>query len=159
RALAFTSSGRAFASASFDGTARWWDIEARKEIHKILSGQGALHSLCLSPDGEWLATGGGDHNIRIWSVSTGKLQVQCIGHKSTVTGLAFFSDGKRLVSSSVDGSIRIWSATTGELIRQIEPTEDRESVNSLLLSEIDDSVIAGCDDGQIRIRRIRDGVC
>ncbi len=71
--VAFTRDGQRFASGSWDGKARIWDIQNGKPLVTIPYGALYVHAVAFSPDGELLATGGNDKSgfVRIWNAKTG----------------------------------------------------------------------------------------
>ncbi len=64
--------GRQFASASWDGTARLWDLRSAREIRTFDAGADSLHALALSPDGTLLAAGGNHRMVTVWDTTTGQ---------------------------------------------------------------------------------------
>jgi len=78
RNIAFSPKGACFASASYDGTIRVWEIyanpegEYRCQCTKVLKGHdGRVQSVCFSPNGSILASASMDTTIRLWVVLTG----------------------------------------------------------------------------------------
>ena len=62
-AVAFIHGGRTVATASWDGTVRFWDVTTRKETARFPVGVGKLTALAASPDGTRVAVGGTDGPI------------------------------------------------------------------------------------------------
>jgi WD40 repeat protein len=120
RHVAISPDGKVLLSASFDGTARLWDIATGKEIRKY-SGPGiALESVAFTPDGKRAvcsyspgsAEAGHDEDPRLslkfWDLTTGRDIKRFKGHRGPVNCFAVSADGRRLLSGSADGSMGLW---------------------------------------------------
>jgi WD40 repeat protein len=108
------------ATASFDGTAKIWDIspQGNREWLTISGVTGLRPKVAYSPDGTRLATSGTDNSAVIWDAQTGKELVTMPGHIDVLYDIAFSPDGSRLATCSRDSTVRIWNSTTGkELLR------------------------------------------
>ncbi len=72
--VAFSLDGLFFASGSYDGKVRLWDLQQPKANPIVLEGHTkAVKTLAFSPDGEWLAAGSEDGTIRFWIAKTRKI--------------------------------------------------------------------------------------
>jgi WD40 repeat protein len=120
--VAFRPGGRTLASASRDGTIRFWAVERQKpkqvgQLGESQFGRTAGHSvpvqsIAFSPDGRILASGMDDGTIRLWDVSRherlGQIGRPLTGHKRAVYSVAFSPDGRTLASAGDDGTVRLW---------------------------------------------------
>ncbi|HVD99914.1 MAG TPA: caspase family protein [Cytophagaceae bacterium] len=100
-------------SASWDGTARIWDISTGMMVQKFKVSKTAVHSAIYTPDGKRVITGGDDRVIRIFDVASGKLLKTLEGHQAEISCIRISQDGKMLVSYSVDGVIKCWNLDKG----------------------------------------------
>ena len=96
------------ASASADGTAQLWDLDAARCAATLLGHSDAVYAAAFSPDGEVLATGSDDTTIIIWDARSGEELTRLRGHEAYIYSLAFSPDGTRLVSGSGDATVRVW---------------------------------------------------
>jgi len=102
------------ASTSSDGTARIWDLQARRVLH-VLEHQTegatkqAVRQAVFTPDGKTLLTVCDDAALRYWDVSSGKQTAQL---KLDAAGycLALSADGRRLLVGLGDGRAMIYDA-------------------------------------------------
>jgi WD40 repeat protein len=118
-AVAFLPDGKTLASASADGTIKFWDA-ARGELLRTWKGNGEpVCALAVAPDGKTLASGGFDKCVRLWDVAAPESPRTLRGHTGVVMAVAFAPDGKVVASGSIDGSARLWEAGTGNKLVQI----------------------------------------
>jgi WD40 repeat protein len=130
-AIAFSPNGKTLASASWDQTARLWDVATGKLLGTLKGHNKPVLSLAFSPDGKTLATGSLDFTIVLWSPSTGAQHKVLNGHKKQVNSLAFSPDGNLLASASHDSTVRLWDGR-GMVVRQI--TVDGSQLSALAFS-------------------------
>lgn len=120
--IVFSADGSRFASASFDRTARVWDVSNGRFTLAFVTPKAfeSLLSVALSDDGQLAATAGLDGVIRIWNVDRGDPLQRLAEHRSAVTALEFQDDGRNLISGSLDRTIRIWDVDSGVRIRVLQ---------------------------------------
>ncbi len=106
--VAWNPEGTQFASGSFDGRVRVWNLDhsAAAELEDLSSHVRAVE---WSPDGTRLITGCEDNNLRLWDVDGTPGQI-LTGHDGYVQTVSWSPDGKRIASGSWDNTVRIWGA-------------------------------------------------
>ena len=67
---------RMLASASFDHTARLWNVDTGDCIHVIDKHERSVYALCFSPCARYLATGGIDHRVLVTRISVRDFYVE-----------------------------------------------------------------------------------
>ncbi|MBL8528368.1 MAG: PD40 domain-containing protein, partial [Burkholderiales bacterium] len=113
--LAFSRDGY-LASASYDKTARIWDLNARTS--RILKGHtDDVEAVAFSPDGKWLATASDDSEVILWDAGNGKPRRHFRGHHDFVFDITFSADGSQLLSASRDATLRLWDVASGVTLR------------------------------------------
>jgi WD40 repeat protein len=118
--LAFSDDGTRLATASFDSTAKVWnmaEIVAGVSLEPvIMTGHtDRVWRVGFSPDGSHLATGSVDETAKIWDVASGELLATVTGHVGNglrIAALEISPDGKRLATGAADATIKIWDLTT-----------------------------------------------
>jgi WD40 repeat protein len=106
--VVFLPDGQVLATTGNDGTLRFWDVDAKKELDNIDAHTAPILSMAVSPDGEVLATGSADSTIRLWDTFTHKEIARLRGHTSEVRSLAFSADGRILASAGNDCTAKLW---------------------------------------------------
>ncbi|OJT14892.1 Vegetative incompatibility protein HET-E-1 [Trametes pubescens] len=66
-----------------------------------------IHSICFSPDQEYIASGSSDNTVRLWRVSDGALLRMFTDHQCEVNVVMFSPDGSTLTSGGSDDTVRI----------------------------------------------------
>jgi serine/threonine protein kinase/WD40 repeat protein len=121
--VAFAPDGKAFATGSFDGSARLWDTATGRPRSPPLPHEGRVFGVAFSPDGKTLATVslwlqrplldrvlGAE--VRLWDAASGKLQWQARLRRVLLKALAWSPDGKVLAAGGLVG-VREESAVGG----------------------------------------------
>ncbi|MBB5079471.1 NACHT and WD repeat domain-containing protein [Nonomuraea endophytica] len=113
----YSPDGRLLATASYDGTARLWDLRdpARPmPLGRPLAGHRSwVTSAVFSPDGDTLATAGDDQTVRLWDLSDparpSPLGAPLTGPRGTIYLVAFSPDGRILATANEDHTTRLWN--------------------------------------------------
>jgi WD40 repeat protein len=148
--LSFSPDGKLLASTTgwpgnFDRTARVWDVDSGKELHKLRAEY--LGSVAFAPDGKTLALAPGDSTIHLFDPKTGKELNASARRMVRSQCLAYSPDGKLLAVPAL--SLLLLDASTGEVVRQLAGSTQGDyaavfSANGKLLA-------AGGRDGVVRL--------
>ncbi|MDF5718538.1 MAG: AAA-like domain-containing protein [Rhizonema sp. NSF051] len=112
----FSPDGKEIVTASFDNTAKVWDIKGK--LLSTLSGHtGFVYNAIFSPDDKEIVTASSDNTAKVWDIK-GKLLSTLIGHTARVINANFSPDGKEIVTASSDNTAKVWqSKGLGELLK------------------------------------------
>ena len=124
RCPAFSPDGDQLATASYDKTAKAWDVATGQLLRTFEGHEDSVHGLAFSPDSDQLATGSSDSTAKVWDAATGQLLCTFKGHQGAVRSVAFSPDGTQLATASSDGTAKVWHAATGRLLRTNDGHED-----------------------------------
>jgi WD40 repeat protein len=124
----------------------------------LVSHQGWVNAIALSPDGQQLATGGNDQQIRFWQVQTGESLGNCTS-SGPISALGFSPDGRTLASGNYDHRIQLWSVADQSLIKTLEGHQG--SVQALIFvtdpGTLDRCLISGSYDQSLRFWDLETG--
>jgi WD40 repeat protein/DNA-binding SARP family transcriptional activator len=116
--LAFNADGTRLITASYDGTAKVWDITPAHELFARSVHGGMVYDVAYSPDGALLATAGRDGSAILWEAESGDAVQILADHTDVVNGVALrclaSPDGCGISLSAPTGNA--WQRSTfGEL--------------------------------------------
>jgi WD40 repeat protein len=117
--IAVTADGRRAVSASWDGTAKVWEVESGRLLHTLRTDR-PLHTLALTPDGRLAVAGAAGGTVYVWELEAGRELHVLTGHRAAVARVAVTPDGRRAISASDDYTVRVWDLDTGHSIHTLE---------------------------------------
>jgi len=94
-------------TASYDGTARIWNLLTGDPQGIVLQHGGYVYDAEFSPDGKLVATGSADGTARVWNAETGEAVTMPLEHGFSVREVAFSPDSQRLLTMC--GTPNHWS--------------------------------------------------
>lgn len=113
--IRFSEDGSRMLTASWDGTAREWDLSTGMQTWKARAGN-KLHSADYSPDGKYIVTAGEDRVIQFWDRKTGELMGILEGHQAPVYKVLFTEGGNKVITTDEDGVTKFWDLEKGQAI-------------------------------------------
>ena len=135
--VAYSPDGKAFATASLDGTVKVWGLDQSGDkinqtallslpnpidFHPEVDAVG--YTIAFSPDGTHLAAISEKYTASIWEIPSGKLITTLEGHTGDVYSVAFSPDGKLLATASADMTIKLWDPTSGREVQTLSRHTD-----------------------------------
>ncbi|KDQ63521.1 hypothetical protein JAAARDRAFT_75861 [Jaapia argillacea MUCL 33604] len=148
RALA--AQGRTIVSASYDCTARVWDIATRNCTWILIGHTGKVYNVALDTNRNHAYTSSMDDTVRIWNLQTGQCHHLLTGHTSLV-GLLRLSPS-HLVSAAADTTLRVWDPTNGRLQHTLVG-----HTGAVTCFHHDDYKVASGSEGSVKLWDIRSG--
>lgn len=162
----FSADGHTLATASYDHTARLWDV--RDPAHPTPLGQPLtghtswMSSAVFSPDGRTLATAGDDGTVRLWNVQDRTRPVPWgpawDGQGGTIYLVAFGPDGRTLATANQDRTVRLWN-----IADPAQPTllgtplaGHTAAVRSVAFSPDGRTLASGSDDSTVALWNVAD---
>ena len=120
--------GTRLATASFDKTAKVWDLSTGRELLTLTGHSDIVFGVVFSPDGTRLVTGSYDGTAKVWDISTapntgleasaaavtGQELFTLSGHNEGINGVVFSPDGTRIATASLDRTAKVWDSSTGQ---------------------------------------------
>ncbi len=152
--VAISPDGQTLLTASWDGSARLWDVQTGKEL-RLLGAYLAIQGAVFSPDGRFFVSWGSGPIVRLWDMETGNVTREFYGHTDVVTSVAFSPDGRTLLSSSRDGTVRLWDIETSWVLQTF--TGHTNVVNSVSYSPDGRYALSGSSDTTVRLWDIETG--
>lgn len=110
--------GKMAAIARWDGTARLFDIKARKEIATLEGHRGNVNSVTFSADNKIIYTGAYDGTVRAWRADDGAFIDQVYDHGWGINVITVTSDNT-LFFGGLDGTVGAVDAKTGAFKKEL----------------------------------------
>jgi cytochrome c len=154
-AVAVATDGRRAATASWDRTARIWDL-AGLQPGPVLEGHtGPVNGVAFSNDGRRVFTASADGQIRVFDAATGALERAIYKHGWGINVLARIPGSDHLVFGALNGHVGIINGERGDVVRDLASHE--RPILALALHDKGGLVATGGGDGVIRVMRTADG--
>lgn len=161
----FSPDGNLLATASYDRTARLWDVRDRSHPRPLgapLTGHSSWVSTAVfSPGGRTLATAGDDGRVLLWDVTDPahpvRLGEPIAGHDGTIYLAAFSPDGRLLATADEDDTVRLWDVSDPRRPQDLGVlTGHTHAVRSVAFSPDGRTVAAGGDDFTVLLWNVTD---
>jgi WD40 repeat protein len=106
----FSADGTHVVTASYDGTARVWDLRGERPGFVALEGhQGWVTSASFCADGTHVVTASRDKTARVWDLRGPRPTFVALeGHQGPVHSASFSAGGTHVVTTSEDKTARVW---------------------------------------------------
>jgi hypothetical protein len=145
--VTFSPDDRLLASASFDCTARLWDVAeqmAVSPVHVLRGHTDWVTSVSFSPDGRQLASSSWDCTVRLWSVPEGVpgpvLKYACLIFRVAFSPVL---RSNVLASGCSDGIVRLWDVSGVDQRLLCELQGQFDSVTSMAFSPDGSRLVLG----------------
>ena len=139
--VSFSPDGKTLASASWDGTARLWNMNDGR-LRRVLEAKGAVQVVVFSPVGHTVVTCSRNGFVQIWDPETGQLRRTLDKQEGCIPDAAFSPNGQQLaIGVHVPPSVKVWDVTTGRMTLTIDRPMDM--VNGVAISP-DGQILAAC---------------
>ncbi|ODQ80107.1 hypothetical protein BABINDRAFT_171163 [Babjeviella inositovora NRRL Y-12698] len=114
-----------FCSASFDKTAKVWDLESGTTVGILTGHKRGLWDVKFCQYDKLLVTASGDKTLKVWSLTDFSVVKTLEGHTNSVQRVCFFNQNKQILSSGADGLVKIWDCTSGECAKTFDHHANR----------------------------------
>jgi len=164
---AFDASGRLFATASADGTARIFDVKDASKRFLLQGHTRSIQDVAFSAEAKSLATASQDRTVRIWDLDTGQSKHVLRGGATDAKCATFYwgcgyarvkfsPDGRYVVTGSFHGEIIVWNTADGTRVYELIGHQDR--INALEFDPMDaNRLLSVSDDGTAHIWDVSSG--
>jgi len=122
KTVEFSPDGKRLLTASWDTTARIWDVESGQVMVVMQGHMRRVQMAVFSPDGTRVLTASDDATARIWDAATG-WGIAILTAQTQLRSAVFSPDGKRIVTASLDGAVQLWDAENGQPVAVLEGHE------------------------------------
>ena len=137
--IAFSRDGHRVATASWDGSAKVWDV--------TVSHPGGVQGVAFSHDGARLASVGRDGVAKLWDAAALKVLRTFPKQQTALTSVSFGPVDRFLATTSVDGTVKIWDASSGAELHALKEPTVSTAVNEVAISPDGALLVTANDDG------------
>jgi WD40 repeat protein/serine/threonine protein kinase len=169
--VAFSSDGTRLLAASYDQTARLFDVASGRELRVLRGHSWWVWHASFSKDNTQIVTASQDGTVIVWNAETGERSPPFTGHRGPVYTAQFLPDGS-VVSAGYDEHILVWRTDelqpfdfrNLEVDRPVANPQVRQRlsghtapVRALQVSEDGQTLVSGGQDNTVRIWHVPSG--
>lgn len=167
RFSASDSSSLKLLTASYDETARLWDVATGRQDRRFLGHNGYVWDAQFSHDEKKIVTASHDGTAIVWDAETGEPGAPFTGHSGPVYCAAFSSDGVAVVTGGYDKRVLVWrpgdvrpydfkqlTSNSGSVIppAKFRSLDGHEGpVRAVAFSQDGSRIISGSQDNTVRL--------
>lgn len=143
-AAGFLPDGKTLATASLDGSIKFWDVLACRKYQKAMNDSngkakvdkpppnstiqsahpGGATALVVRADGNQLLSGGSDGTVKTWDVKTSKVVLTISGaHTGGVKAVFYRHGSDEIITAGADKLVKVWDAKKGTLLRKSDASK------------------------------------
>jgi WD40 repeat protein len=115
----FSSDGKRIVTASYDGTARVWNVSDGTQSTVMRGHEAPLERATFSPDGKLVLTAARDRTARVWDATTGK-QVFVFPQPGSFPTAIFNPQGTRILTAGAPAKPSLWDKASGAQLFTVE---------------------------------------
>lgn len=144
------TSGKQVVTASWDRTAKLWDVETAEQVHQLTGHDQELTHTCTHPSQQLIVTSSTDTTFRLWDFRTPSIHSVNVfqGHSDTVRSTAFTTKDI-VVSGSDDRTVKVWDLKN--MRSPLTTINTDSSVNRLSVSPVNNLIALPHDNRHIRL--------
>jgi WD40 repeat protein len=139
--VSFSPTGEAIATASFDKTAKLWDLRGNCWV-TFTGHNDSVNCVSFSPTRDAIATASFDKTAKLWDLQ-GKCLVTFTGHNQSVRSVSFSPTGDGIATASFDKTAKLWDLQ-GKCLETF--TGHNDSVNCVSFSPTGDAIATASFD-------------
>ncbi|MFN9718451.1 MAG: WD40 repeat domain-containing protein [Planctomycetota bacterium] len=154
QAIAYRADGTQFVTADQDGNMLLWSPFLDAPLGQLGMHEGGITSLAYHPDNTQLISGGSDGTVRVWQLPPAVQR--SVEMPMGLRDVLVIPGQPALLVAGEDKSLRLVDSSTGQVTREF-PAHDVIST-SVAISPNASTVVAGDEQGQLRVLNFSDGV-
>jgi WD40 repeat protein/serine/threonine protein kinase len=151
---AFSPAGERVVTASYDGSARVWDVASGLPVSAPLRHESYVYYAAFSPDGRRLVTAGQDGKVRLWDAATGQSLLLPLGGEQAYAATSF-AQGRWLVATLGGNTARVWDGATGQPLTP--PLQHKGAIRGASFSPNGRRLVTASQDQTARIWNVATG--
>ena len=141
RSVSFNPTGDRIATASYDDTAKLWDLQGNCLV-TFTRHKDSVNSVSFSPRGDAIATASSDGTAKLWDLQ-GNCLVTFTGHNTSLWSVSFSPTGDVIATASYDKTAKLWDLQGNCLVTF---TGHKDSVLSVSFSPTQEAIVTASKD-------------